>query len=144
MLCTIPCLKSFCYIQISQVVSPLDFNIDDAIGNILTEFGIDEGDFGIEHNETNTSLSRNSTQEEILNIHKIFISGKNIEDKIFEYDKNGNISFYYNFSNMAQGTNYISLILKIKIYHAFVRMPPCRKMARNRRENINFYVTDMK
>ena len=52
----------------------MDFNIDDAIGNILTEFGIDEGDFGIEHNETNTSSSRNSTQEEILNIHKIFIS----------------------------------------------------------------------
>ena len=109
MLCTIPCLKSFCYIQISQVVSPLDFNIDDAIGNILTEFGIDEGDFGIEHNETNTSLSRNSTQEEILNIHKIFISGKNIENKIFEYDNNGNISFYYsilhdyNFLNMADG-----------------------------------------
>ena len=94
LLCTIPCLKSFCYIQISQVVSPLDFNIDDAIGNILTEFGIDEGDFGIEHNETNTSLSRNSTQEEILNIHKIFISGKNIENKIFEYDNNGNISFH--------------------------------------------------
>ena len=113
MLCTIPCLKSFCYIQISQVVSPLDFNIDDAIGNILTEFGIDEGDFGIEHNETNTSLSRNSTQEEILNIHKIFISGKNIENKIFEYDNNGNISF---FLNMAHGTNYISFIVKKRIY----------------------------
>ena len=117
----------------------MDFNIDDAIGNILTEFGIDEGDFGIEHNETNTSLSRNSTQEEILNIHKIFISGKNIENKIFEYDNNGNISF-----NMAHGTNYISLIVKIKIYHAFLITPPCRKMARNRRENINFHVTDMK
>ena len=85
----------FIYPNLSQVVSPLDFNIDDAIGNILTEFGIDEGDFGIEHNETNTSLSRNSTQEEILNIHKIFISGKNIENKIFEYDNNGNISFLW-------------------------------------------------
>ena len=110
MLCTSPCLK-FSYIQIYQVVPSLDFNIDDAIGNILTEFGIDEGDFGIEHNETNTSLSRNSTQEEILNIHKIFISGKNIENKIFEYDNNGNISF-----NMAHGTNYISFIVKKRIY----------------------------
>ena len=110
---TTPCLK-FSYIQISQVVPSLDFNIDDAIGNILTEFGIDEGDFGIEHNETNTSLSRNSTQEEILNIHKIFISGKNIENEIFEYDSNGNISF--NFLNMAHGTNYISFIVKKRIY----------------------------
>ena len=85
MLCTIRCLK-FSYIQISQVVPSLDFNIDDAIGNILTEFGIDEGDFGLEENEKNTSLSRNSTQEEILNIHKIFISGKNNKNTIFEYN----------------------------------------------------------
>ena len=109
MLCTTPGLK-FSYIQISQVVTALDFNIDDAIGNLLTEFGIDEGDFGIEHNEKNASLSRNSTQEEILNIHKIFISGKNNKTTIFEYDNNGNISF--NFLNMADGTNYISFIVK--------------------------------
>ena len=109
MLCTTPGLK-FSYIQISQVVPSLDFNIDDAIGNLLTEFGIDEGDFGIEHNEKNASLSRNSTQEEILNIHKIFISGKNNETRIFEHDNNGNISF--NFLNMADGTNYISFIVK--------------------------------
>ena len=87
------------------MVSSLDFNIDDAIGNILTEFGIDEGDFGIEQNEKNTSLSRNSTQEEILNIHKIFISGKNNENTIFEYNNNGNISF-------LRLTNYISFIVK--------------------------------
>ena len=92
------------------MVPSLDFNIDDAIGNLLTEFGIDEGDFGIEHNEKNASLSRNSTQEEILNIHKIFISGKNNKTTIFEYDNNGNISF--NFLNMADGTNYISFIVK--------------------------------
>ena len=109
MLCTTPGL-TFSYIQISQVVPSLDFNIDDAIGNLLTEFGIDEEGFGIEHNEKNASLSRNSTQEEILNIHKIFISGKNNETKIFEYDNNGNISF--NFLNMADGTNYISFIVK--------------------------------
>lgn len=107
MLCTTPCLK-FAYIQISQVVPSLDFNIDDAIGNLLTEFGIDEGDFGIEPNEKNTSLSRNSTQEEILNIHKIFISGKNIEKNIFEYDNINNL-------NVADGTNYISFIVKTNL-----------------------------